>query len=121
MAMTLTELNEGRQMAIEVSGRLEHADYESFVPEADRLIRKHGKLSVLFTMRDFHGWSLRALWDDLNFDARHFRDFDRIAIVGEKRWQEWMAEFCKPFTTGEVRYFAGEAADKARTWIEGGE
>ncbi len=119
MAMTLKELNEGRQMAIEVSGKLEHADYERFVPEADRLIQKHGKVSVLFTMHDFHGWSLRALWDDLKFDARHFRDFERIAVVGETRWQEWMADFCKPFTTGEVRYFdAGKESD-AEIWLAG--
>ncbi len=119
MAITLKETNEGRQLEIEVSGKLEHADYEKFVPEAERLIKKHGKVSALFTMRDFHGWSLRALWDELEFDLKHFRDLDRIAIVGTKKWQEWMAGFCKPFTTGTVRYFPEEQLANARAWVGG--
>jgi hypothetical protein len=40
--------------------------------------------------------------------------------VGEKKWQRWMAEFCKPFTTAEVRYFDKTEAGMARTWLDEG-
>jgi hypothetical protein len=46
-----------------------------------------------------------------------FQSIERVAMVGDKKWQEWMAAFCKPFTTGKVRYFDHEKLDEARTWV----
>jgi hypothetical protein len=36
---------------------------------------------------------------------------ERLAMVGETRWQHGMATFCKPFTTATVHYF--DCADAA--------
>ena len=54
---------------------------------------------------------------DTKFGARHFRDLDRLAMVGETKWQHGMAVFCKPFTTATVRYFERDQIDKARAWL----
>jgi len=70
-------------------------------------------------MRDFHGWDAGALWEDIKWDAKHFNDIDRLAIVGEKSWHKWMTGFCGPFTTAQVRYFTHEQLDKAREWLNG--
>jgi hypothetical protein len=56
---------------------------------------------------------------DIKWDAKHFNQIERVAMVGDKKWQEWMAAFCKPFTTGKVRYFDHEKLDEARTWVTG--
>jgi SpoIIAA-like len=53
-------------------------------------------------------------------DAKHFNQIERVAMVGDKKWQKWMVAFCKPFTTGKVRYFDHEKLDKARVWVTGG-
>ena len=45
-------------------------------------------------------------------------DFEKIAMVGEKKWQEWMTEIMKPFTSAEIKYFSTEERDDARKWIE---
>lgn len=47
---------------------------------------------------------------------KHMSDIERIAMVGEKRWQHGMAIFCKSFIKAEVRYF-DHAAAEARTWL----
>lgn len=60
-------------------------------------------------MHDFHGWELAAAWEDTKFSMRHFHDSERLAMVGEKAWQHWMAVFCKPFTKADVRYFEASA------------
>ena len=75
------------------------------MPEFERLVRKHGKLCVLFDMTGFHGWEAAALWEDIKFDIKHFADIERLAMVGEKKWQQGMATFCKPFTKATIRYF----------------
>lgn len=120
MPIQFKEENGGKMLAVNVSGRLEKADYEHFVPEFDRLVRQHGKLRVLFEMTDFHGWTASAMWEDTKFALHHFCEIERLAVVGEKRWQEGMATFCKPFTKASVRYFVHTETAEARAWIEDG-
>ena len=101
--------------AISISGKLCSDDYAILVPELERLIKEHGKLRLLVELIDFEGWSAGAFWEDAKFDVKHFRDFERIAIVGENTWQRGMAMFCKPFTTATVHYF--EQRSEAQDWI----
>lgn len=117
MAMQLKEVSDGKVLEVQVSGKLMHADYEHFVPEFERLQKRHGKLRVLFKMADFHGWEMAALWDDIKFDLKHFADLDRLAMVGDKKWEKWMAGFCRPFTTARIRYFERDQTAAARTWL----
>jgi hypothetical protein len=118
MSIQLNEENGGKVLAVHVSGKLEKADYERFVPEFERLIRQHGKLRVLFEMSAFHGWQSGALWEDTKFAINHFGDIERLAMVGESRWQRGMAIFCKPFTKASVRYFDHAEAAEARKWLD---
>ncbi len=117
MSIQLKEEVGGRILLIKVSDKLTSEDYKQFVPELERLIEKHGKIRLLFDMQDFHGWSLGALWQDLKFDLKHFSDIERLAMVGDRTWQKWMASFCKPFTTALIRYFDHDHLNEAREWL----
>jgi hypothetical protein len=103
--------------AVHVDGKLTKTDYELFVPEFERLIRQHGKLSILFDMTGLHGWEAGAMWEDIKLGIKHFADIERLAMIGEKRWQEGMAPFCKPFTKATIRYFDHADAAEARKWL----
>jgi SpoIIAA-like len=116
-AVTLKESNGGNVLETQLTGKLAKEDYNLFVPVVERLVKDHCKIRLLVEMHDFHGWSAGALWEDIKFDAKHFRDIDRIAIVGEKKWQHGMAVFCKPFTTASVRYFDRTELAQAREWL----
>lgn len=118
MAVKLQERQEGKVLEVQVSGKLADADYRQFVPEFERLVQQHGKLRVLFEMTDFHGWEPKALWDDIKFDLQHFKDIERLAMVGDRRWEQGMAAFCKPFTTARIHYFDRTELEAARTWLE---
>ena len=118
MTIRLEEENGGKLLVVHVSGKLAKADYEQFMPEFERLVRAHGKLRVLFDMTGFHGWEAGALWEDIKFDVKHFRDIERLAMVGESKWEHGMATFCKPFTTAKIRYFDHPAAAAARQWLD---
>ncbi|MBN2473425.1 MAG: STAS/SEC14 domain-containing protein [Pirellulales bacterium] len=108
----------GKVLEVSVTGKLTKEFYTSFVPTVDQQIAEHGKIRVLFVMHDFHGWTAGALWEDSKFDFRHWRDIQRLAIVGETQWQHGMAVFCKPFTMAKIRYFDHTQIDDARTWLE---
>ncbi len=118
MPIRLTEEHGGKVLAVHVSGTLEKADYEHFVPEFERLVRQHGHLRLLFDMTGFHGWDVGAAWQDTKFAIHHFADIERLAMVGEKEWQHGMATFCKPFTRATIRYFDHGRAAEARAWLD---
>jgi hypothetical protein len=118
MAIQLTEKNEGKLLEVRASGKLVHEDYQQFVPEFERLVKRQGKIRVLFEMADFHGWAAGALWDDIKFDLKHFSDIERLAMVGDKKWEKGMSAFCKPFTTAKIRYFDQSAVADARAWLD---
>ncbi len=117
MPIQLTEEHGGKLLAVHGSGKLVAADYEHFVPEFERLVRQDGKLNVLFDMTGFQDWTVGALWADAKFAMHHFHDMDRLAVVGEKKWQEGMVTFCKPFTKATVKYFVHADAADARKWL----
>ncbi len=108
----------GKLLHVKATGKLTKQAYETFVPEVNKLIEEHGKLRILFELHDFHGWTAGALWEDLKFDWKHWRDIERLAIVGESKWEKGMAVFCKPFTTAKVRYFDRSQLDEAKAWLE---
>jgi len=117
MAVQVNEENDGKVLVIHVSGKLTAEDYERFIPEVERLVEKRGKLRMLFEMHDFHGWKAAALWEDTKFAVKHYHDIERLAVVGEKKWQKGMTTFCRPFTKAEIRYFEHSRADEARAWL----
>jgi hypothetical protein len=107
-------------LGFKMSGKLHDADYKSFVPMVDAAIAKDGKVRILAQFHDFHGWDLHALWDDIKFSATHCTKIERIALVGEKSWEKWMAAVCKPFTMAKIQYFSAAQFAEACAWLKEG-
>jgi hypothetical protein len=120
MSVQLQENVNGRVLEVNLSGSLTKEDYERFVQEAERLMHQHGQIRVLVQMHDFHGWDLGALWQDIKFDMKHMSDVERLALVGDSKWEAGMAMFCKPFTSATVRYFDEAKGTEAFEWINEG-
>jgi hypothetical protein len=120
MPVALHEEAGGKLLRVEISGKLTKEDYQHFVPEVERLIQREGKLRVLCRMHDFHGWTMGALWEDIKFDVKHFADIERLALVGDRKWEAGMAMFCKPFTRAAIRYFDEAQYDEAVRWVSEG-
>lgn len=120
MTVALHPQFEGKVLHVRASDKLNKEHYEQLVPEFEKLIEQHGKIRILVELDDFHGWTGPALWEDLKVTFQHFNDVERIAIVGDKAWQEGMSFFCKPFTSAEVRYFGHHEHDRATQWVREG-
>ena len=109
----------GNLVTVTASDKLTKSDYEHFVPLLEEMINKHGKIRILFRMEDFHGWDAGALWEDIKFDWKHFSDIEKVAMLGDSRWERWMAGFCTPFTTATIRYFDAGEGEAAEAWLAG--
>lgn len=104
-------------LGFKLSGKLHDEDYAQFVPAVDAAVARAGKVRLLAQFHDFHGWDLHALWDDIKFSTTHCTKIERIALVGEKTWEAWMAKVCKPFTMAKVQYFDASQIDDAWQWL----
>jgi len=110
----------GDFVAVEVLEKLEELDLEIMVPLLQAVIEEYGKIALFVELKDFHGWTPGGLWADTKFDLKHHADFSRIALVGDKKWEEWMATLAKPFTSAKVRYYDVSAGEEAMRWASGG-
>ncbi len=104
-------------VAVSVSGHLDKHDYEQIIPVLENKIAQFGKINLYWEMVGLEGWRLDGLWKDLKFDLKHVNDFRKVAIVGDKKWEEWIATMIKPFTTAEVKFFNELHRDEAMTWV----
>ena len=104
-------------IGFKLSGKLHDQDYKDFVPVIEAAVAAQGKVRLLAQFHDFHGWDMHALWDDIKFSTKHCLDIERIALVGEKTWEKWMAKVCKPFTMAKIRYFDASEIESAWSWL----
>ena len=104
-------------VGFKLTGKLHDEDYKKFVPLVDAELAQGGKVNVFAQFHDFHGWDLRALWDDIKFSTTHCTKIKRIALMGDKTWEKWMAAVCKPFTLAKVRYFDAGEIEAAKAWL----
>ncbi len=117
MSIQITEQLGTNLVTVHCRGKVLKSDYESFVPEFELLVKKLGKLRILFDLTGFEGWEPSALWDEIKFDVKHFPDIERIATVGENKWEEFLAMLFKPFIAAKTRYFDSDQIDEAKQWL----
>jgi hypothetical protein len=116
-AIALESRADGKAVFVTLTGKLAKEDYEYFVPHIDKRIEEHGTIDMLVELVDFHGWTAGAAWQDTKFAGKHFADIERLAIIGDSKWEEGLAVFCKPFTRAEVRYFDRSDRSDAEAWV----
>lgn len=104
-------------LSLKAIGTLTHNDYLIITPMIDSALEgvKSPKVKVLIDGTELDGWETRAAWDDFKIGLKHGNEFDKIAIYGNKRWQQLAAKVGGWFVSGEIKYF-DKSAD-AVTWL----
>ncbi|MBU1118803.1 STAS/SEC14 domain-containing protein [Patescibacteria group bacterium] len=110
--------SEGNTVGYKAIGKLTDEDYKAIVPELDALVEEHDSISVLFDIESFEGWSLKASFDDLRFVMKHHSDVKKLAIVGDRKWEEEMAKCSKFFISAEIKTFETGEMSQAWEWLK---
>ena len=119
MPIEMREESGGKVLEVELIGTLVKADYPPLIGEFRRLAGLYGKIRVLLDMSSFHGWEPGALWEEMKFDLQHLDEMERLAVVGDTKWEHAIAELAKAVFPSATRYFDIEDAAQARAWIAG--
>ena len=107
----------GNIIATKAIGKLREEDMERVHALIHSIIDSGQKVRWYFEMERFTGWDAEGLWEDLKIDLKHVNDYERIAMVGEKKWQDWMTQLMKPFTSAEIKYFDLTERETAIAWM----
>ena len=98
-------------------GKLKDEDYKLFVPMIDKALKEAKGLEVdlLVDMTKFKGWEFLAAWDDMKFGIKHRNAFDKMAIVGNKKWEEVSVNMMSHLMKGKTKFF--KEREKALAWL----
>lgn len=104
-------------LSLKAQGTLTHNDYLIITPMIDSALEsvKSPKVKVLIDGTELDGWEARAAWDDLKIGLKHGNEFEKIAIYGNKKWQQLAAKVGAWFVSGEIQYFNNDA--DAISWL----
>jgi hypothetical protein len=115
----VSEKSEGKVVVLEAEGRLTDQDYKQvLIPRLESVISERGKARVLFDLGEkFRGWEWKALWDDARFGIAHRNDFEKMAVITDRRWISWAAKVGARFVGGEIKTFSPNQRAEACSWI----
>ena len=117
IGLSIKKHNNSLFIEIHMIGKLTHEDYQTFIPILNKALKEAQKLQInmLVDMRKFKGWKLRAALDDMIFGLKYRNAFDKIAIVGNKKWEEISVKIFTPLMRGKVKFF--KTYKKALIWL----
>lgn len=103
----IERINSQSILVFKVTGKLTHSDYQAITPVLDSTLQavnaEHIKMLVDIT--EFSGWELRAAWDDFELGLKLGFNLEKVAIYGDKNWQELASKVGGWFISGEMRSF----------------
>lgn len=111
---------DGSVIEVVINGKLVREDNEELLPQLEAAIDANGLIRLLLRMEGFTGIDVRTAIEDIKFDLRHVGDLERIAVVGDRLWEEWVTRIGGFLFAGEVRYFDVSKRREAEQWILSG-
>lgn len=118
MPCEIVEKEEGL-ITIKISGVLKRAELAQMEKVAIEAMGPARKIKFLILTESFQGWDNKSNWEDVSFQSEYDEQIEKIAIVGEKRWQDLAEAFVgKGLRSMDIRYFTPSEAAMARSWIK---
>ena len=75
-------------------------------------------MSILVLTEGFQGWERGGDWGDLSFQMGNDSFIEKLAIVGEKQWEDLALLFAaKGFRRFPVEYFQPTELSRAHAWL----
>jgi stage II sporulation SpoAA-like protein len=109
----------GPIVSAKISGELDREEVSRIQAASIEAIQRCGKISALFILDNFRGWKREGDWGDITFMTERDSDIDKIAVVGDEQWRDFVYAFlAKGLRRAAVEYFLTVDLTKARAWLE---
>jgi len=108
----------GGILLFKVAGRVTQAEFAAVQQQAAEIIQQQGKVRFLVMAEDFAGFDKGGDWGDVSFQAKYDPFIEKIAIVGDKRWEDLALLFTgKGVRRVPIEYFAPAELSQAKAWL----
>lgn len=112
------EQQSDRFLILRVSGELKKSELDAAQSEFVQKIAAGGPIKVLVLLENFTGWERNEEWGDTDFFFSHRNDFEKIAVVGDLRWEAQVLAFTgASLRKGPVKCFSDADESAARAWL----
>ena len=111
------ERSKDNVIGFEASGEITESEELEAIKKMDEVIKKHGKISWLAIVDTVKYTSLRAMYEDMSWCLKNLKHFDRMAVVGDKKWEELLIK-SDGLVFGE-KYFDKSHLEDAWKYVEG--
>ena len=105
------------KLAVQIRGELTVADFDAYRNLLRELMQQYEEVHLYYEMLGVKWVQPMAAIENVLFDVVHGLDYGRVAMVGEKLWQEWAAKLISPIKKYGVRYYDLEEKDLAMRWV----
>jgi hypothetical protein len=114
------EAAEGGVGILRISGKLSQGELAAVQQDAGAFLRARGRGRLMVVAVAFEGWEQGAAWDDASFQEENDARIEKMAIVGDARWEDLALAFVgkglRPFP---IEYFPHAEIGRARAWLAG--
>ena len=104
-------------LRIHADGQLTTDSYADFVSRFEQFAKDEPGPMRIDLGPDFSGWSVAALWQDHKIGFAQEVLFRRIAVVGDRRWEEWGMELTGTALSGQMRFFEHGEEAGVEEWL----
>lgn len=115
--LQILDFTQDNVLATRAVGTVTDEDYEKIEPVIQEIVNDGKKIRWYYELQNDESWEPGAIWEDLKVDLKHSSDYEKVAVVGEKGWQEAITKAYSPFTKAEVKYFSLDDKEQAKDWI----
>ncbi len=116
--LEIIPFEEGNIIGFRLSGKMEDDEFDKVVGLLEERLKEHKKLRVYAEVEEFKGMSVNTFMKDLHYSLKHWRDFDKEAVVSDKGWLKTWVNIAGPlFPHIDVKHFSFEEKEKAKEWV----
>ena len=118
MGATIKQANNG-VWVLRVSGALRKEEMDSVQAAALEGLGPDENARVLIIVEeDFRGWVGDEVWGDMTFFIEHGDRIEKMAIVGDPKWESRMLMFSGAgFRRAPVKFFSRDRIAEAQEWL----
>ena len=119
MSANLEQQND-RLLVLCITGELKKSELDAAQAGFVQKISKTGPIKLLVILENFTGWERTEEWGDTDFFFSHRNDFEKIAVVGDAKWEAQVLAFTGAgLRKGPVKMFPETSEAEARAWLAG--
>jgi hypothetical protein len=113
--LSTMERSTDKILGYKISGDMTKADYQTLAPVLSSLIAAQGSVSVLFDLTGFGREKITALGSNVDFGQQFQGKIDKMALVGDSKWEHHLTKLAQPYDAKESKFF--DTDDDAWAWL----